>query len=382
MIPYARPKIFKKDIAKVNTVLNSQFLTTGPEIPKFENKLKKKLNSKYALTVNSATSALHLCCLAMGLSKKDYLWTSSITFVASANCGIYCGAKIDLIDIDDETLNISIDKLEEKLIIAKKNNKLPKIIIPVHLGGNPCDMKSLKRLSKVYKFKIIEDASHAIGAIYNKFLIGSCKYSDACVFSFHPVKIITSGEGGAMLTNDKNLARKFSSLRNHGIIRKNFSKKSGYDWYYEQKNLGFNYRLNDIEAALGNSQLNKLNKFILRRNNIAKYYLKNLNNQYIKCQQINLKSVSSYHLFIIRTKPNLRKLIYENLKKNKIITSFHYIPIYRHPFYKQFKFNKKNFLASEKYYKEGLSLPMYFGLSNIIQNKIIRVINDTIKKNT
>ena len=382
MIPYARPKIFKKDIAKVNTVLNSQFLTTGPEIPKFENKLKKKLNSKYALTVNSATSALHLCCLAMGLSKNDYLWTSSITFVASANCGIYCGAKIDLIDIDDETLNISIDKLEEKLIIAKKNNKLPKIIIPVHLGGNPCDMKSLKRLSKVYKFKIIEDASHAIGATYNKFLIGSCKYSDACVFSFHPVKIITSGEGGAMLTNDKKLALKFSSLRNHGIVRKNLGKKSEYDWYYEQKNLGFNYRLNDIEAALGNSQLNKLNKFILRRNNLAKYYLKNLNNQYIKCQQIDLKSVSSYHLFIIRTKPNLRRLIYENLKKNKIITSFHYIPIYRHPFYKQFKYNKKIFLASEKYYKEGLSLPMYFGLSNTIQNKIIRVINDTIKKNT
>ena len=382
MIPYARPKIFKKDIAKVNTVLNSQFLTTGPEIPKFENKLKKKLNSKYALTVNSATSALHLCCLAMGLSKNDYLWTSSITFVASANCGIYCGAKIDLIDIDDETLNISIDKLEDKLLIAKKKNKLPKIIIPVHLGGNPCDMKNLKRLSKVYKFKIIEDASHAIGATYNKIQIGSCKYSDACVFSFHPVKIITSGEGGAMLTNDKNLARKFSLLRSHGIVRKNVSKSSGYDWYYEQKNLGFNYRLNDIEAALGSSQLNKLNKFIKRRNNLAKYYLKKLNKQYIKCQQVNLNSVSSYHLFIIRTKPSLRKLIYENLKKNKIITSFHYIPIYRHPFYKQFKFNKKNFFYSEKYYKEGLSLPMYFGLTNLIQNKIIKVVNDTIKKNT
>lgn len=382
MIPYARPKIFKKDIAKVNKVLNSQFLTTGPEIPKFENKLKKKLNSKYALTVNSATSALHLCCLAMGLSKNDYLWTSSITFVASANCGIYCGAKIDLIDIDDETLNISIDKLEDKLLIAKKKNKLPKIIIPVHLGGNPCDMKNLKRLSKVYKFKIIEDASHAIGATYNKIQIGSCKYSDACVFSFHPVKIITSGEGGAMLTNDKNLARKFSLLRSHGIVRKNVSKSSGYDWYYEQKNLGFNYRLNDIEAALGSSQLNKLNKFVKRRNNLAKYYLKNLNKQYIKCQQVNLKSVSSYHLFIIRTKPSLRKLIYENLKKNKIITSFHYIPIYRHPFYKQFKFNKKNFFYSEKYYKEGLSLPMYFGLTNLIQNKIIKVVNDTIKKNT
>lgn len=382
MIPYARPKIFKKDIAKVNKVLNSQFLTTGPEIPKFENKLKKKLNSKYALTVNSATSALHLCCLAMGLSKNDYLWTSSITFVASANCGIYCGAKIDLIDIDDETLNISIDKLEDKLLIAKKKNKLPKIIIPVHLGGNPYDMKNLKRLSKVYKFKIIEDASHAIGATYNKIQIGSCKYSDACVFSFHPVKIITSGEGGAMLTNDKNLARKFSLLRSHGIVRKNVSKSSGYDWYYEQKNLGFNYRLNDIEAALGSSQLNKLNKFVKRRNNLAKYYLKNLNKQYIKCQQVNLKSVSSYHLFIIRTKPSLRKLIYENLKKNKIITSFHYIPIYRHPFYKQFKFNKKNFFYSEKYYKEGLSLPMYFGLTNLIQNKIIKVVNDTIKKNT
>ena len=243
-------------------------------------------------------------------------------------------------------------------------------------------MKNIKRLSKIYKFKIIEDASHAVGATYNKFPIGSCKFSDACVFSFHPVKIITSGEGGAMLTNDKNLARKFSLLRNHGIVRENMSKRSRYDWYYEQKNLGFNYRLNDIEAALGNSQLFKLKKFVLRRNYLAKSYLKNLNNNYLKFQEINLKSISSYHLFIIRTKPSLRKIIYENLKKNKIITSFHYIPIYRHPFYKKFKFKKKNFLASEKYYKEGLSLPMYFGLSNKIQNKIIGVVNDTIKKNT
>ena len=262
MTPYARPKIFKQDIINVNKVLKSQYLTTGPEILKFEKKLSSLCKSRYALTSNSATSALHLSCLALGLTKNDYVWTSSITFVASANCALYCGAKIELVDIDPDSLNISIEKLEKKLIKARDNNKLPKIIIPVHLGGNPCEMKSLKKLSKKYKFKIIEDASHAIGASYDGSLIGSCSYSDACVFSFHPVKIITTGEGGAMLTNNKDIALKFSMLRSHGIVRDKLLKKSHYAWYYEQRSLGYNYRMNEMEASLGSSQLNKLKKII------------------------------------------------------------------------------------------------------------------------
>ena len=379
MTPYARPKIFKQDIINVNKVLKSQYLTTGPEILKFEKKLSSLCKSRYALTSNSATSALHLCCLALGLTKNDYVWTSSITFVASANCALYCGAKIELVDIDPDSLNISIEKLEKKLIKARDNNKLPKIIIPVHLGGNPCEMKSLKKLSKKYKFKIIEDASHAIGASYDGSLIGSCSYSDACVFSFHPVKIITTGEGGAMLTNNKDIALKFSMLRSHGIVRDKLLKKSHYAWYYEQRSLGYNYRMNEMEASLGSSQLNKLKKFIKERNEIANYYKKNLNSKIVKFQKVDKFTRSSYHLFIIRTNKILRKIIYDKLKENGITTSFHYIPVYRQPYYEKFKFSKKNFLVSEEYYHDGLSIPLYCGFNKKTQDKVIKIINNITK---
>ena len=379
MTPYARPKIFKQDIINVNKVLKSQYLTTGPEILKFEKKLSSLCKSRYALTSNSATSALHLCCLALGLTKNDYVWTSSITFVASANCALYCGAKIELVDIDPDSLNISIEKLEKKLIKARDNNKLPKIIIPVHLGGNPCEMKSLKKLSKKYKFKIIEDASHAIGASYDGSLIGSCSYSDACVFSFHPVKIITTGEGGAMLTNNKDIASKFSMLRSHGIVRDKLLKKSHYAWYYEQRSLGYNYRMNEMEASLGSSQLNKLKKFIKERNEIANYYKKNLNSKIVKFQKVDKFTRSSYHLFIIRTNKILRKIIYDKLKENGITTSFHYIPVYRQPYYEKFKFSKKNFLVSEEYYNDGLSIPLYCGFNKKTQDKVIKIINNITK---
>ena len=379
MTPYARPKIFKQDIINVNKVLKSQYLTTGPEILKFEKKLSSLCKSRYALTSNSATSALHLSCLALGLTKNDYVWTSSITFVASANCALYCGAKIELVDIDPDSLNISIEKLEKKLIKARDNNKLPKIIIPVHLGGNPCEMKNLKKLSKKYKFKIIEDASHAIGASYDGSLIGSCSYSDACVFSFHPVKIITTGEGGAMLTNNKDIALKFSMLRSHGIVRDKLLKKSHYAWYYEQRSLGYNYRMNEMEASLGSSQLNKLKKFIKERNEIANYYKKNLNSKIVKFQKVDKFTRSSYHLFIIRTNKILRKKIYDKLKESGITTSFHYIPVYRQPYYEKFKFSKKNFLVSEEYYNDGLSIPLYCGFNKKTQDKVIKIINNITK---
>ena len=378
MIPYSRQKISSNDIKAVNKVLKSKFLTTGPKVIEFENKLSRVFKSKYALSVNSATSALHLACLSFGLKQNDYVWTSSISFVASANCALYCGAKVDFVDIDPDTLNMSIKDLERKLVIAKKNRKLPKIIIPVHLGGNACDMKSIYKLSKKYKFKILEDASHAVGSYYNGKPVGSCEYSDACIFSFHPVKIITTAEGGAILTNNKDIFKKISSLRNHGIERIRLKKKKTFDWYYEQQNLGFNYRLSDIQCALGISQLNNLNLIIKRRNYLVKQYKKYLYLDNLKIQKIDEKCSSSFHLFIIMTTYKDRIKIFKKLKSIGVTTSFHYIPIYRHPYYVRKKFNIKQYRNSEKYYKEGMSIPLFYDLSIKQIKKISQQINKII----
>lgn len=372
IIPHARQLIDQKDINSVSKVLKSNFLTTGPKIREFEAKLKLKFGSKFATVVNSATSALHLACLSLNLSKNDTVWTTAISFVASANCAIYCGAKIDFIDINNDTFNICEKKLEEKLKITKKN-KLPKIVIVVHLSGHPANLRKIKQLSKKYSFKIIEDASHAIGSKFNHKLIGDCKFSDACIFSFYPTKIITSGEGGCVLTNSKKIFQEISLLRSHGI-KKDIKSKSN-PWYYDQIKLGFNYRMNDLEAALGISQLSKLTSFVNERNRIAKIYQKNLNLKKIQFQSLLDSSSSSMHLFIIRVKSNLRKKIYQHLKKKNILTNLHYIPIYRHSFYKKYKINKNFYLNSEKYYREAISLPIYCGLQNKYQMKIINIIN-------
>ena len=365
MIPYSRQKIFKEDIDSVKKVLRSDFLTAGPQVDIFETELKKKFNSKYATCVNSATSGLHIACMALGLTKGDYLWTSGISFVASANCGLYCGAKIDLVDIDVNTFNISVSKLTQKLKLAAKEKKVPKILVVVHMGGNPCEMNEIHKLSIKYNFKIIEDASHATGSYYKNYIVGDCKYSDVCVFSFHPVKIFTSGEGGAVLTNQKKIFQKLSILRSHGIQKesKKLKKKKQLDWFYEQQLLGYNYRISDIHAALGNSQLKKIELFTKKRNYINKIYREKFKNFPIKFQFVEKKDFSSFHLVIVLFKnQKIRNKIFNHLRKKNYFVNLHYIPIYRHPFYKKFNLNYSAYPNCEDYYKRALSIPVYYDL--------------------
>ena len=365
MIPYSRQKIFKEDIDCVKKVLKSDFLTTGPQVNIFEKELKKKFKSKYVTCVNSATSGLHLACMALGLSKGDYLWTSGISFVASSNCALYCGSNIDFVDIDIQTFNISVLNLKHKLILAKKQKKLPKILVVVHMAGNPCEMKEIYRLSIKYNFKIIEDASHAAGSYYKNQIIGNCKYSDICIFSFHPVKIFTSGEGGAILTNKKKISQKLNMLRNHGIQRdsKKFKKKKQLAYYYEQQSLGYNYRISDIQAALGNSQLRKIKLFTKKRNFIYNFYRKKLKNLPVKFQYIEKNDFSSFHLVIILFKnQKIRNKIFNQLRKKNYFVNLHYIPIYRHPFYKKYNIKYLSYPNCEDYYKRALSIPVYYDL--------------------
>ncbi len=382
MIPYSKHKLFKSDISDVNKVLKSDFLTSGPVVPLFEKDLGKRFNSKYVTCVNSATSALHLSCMAIGLKEGDYLWTSAISFVASANCAIYCGAKVDFVDIDIDTFNISLECLKEKLKSAKKLNKLPKALVVVHMGGNPCKMKEIKKLSNLYNFKIIEDASHASGSYYKNQIIGNCKYSDVSVFSFHPVKIITSGEGGAILTNEKKIYEKTQILRSHGIEKnkKKFKGKEKLSWYYEQKLLGYNYRMSDILASLGRSQLKKIKLFTSFRNKIFKLYKKKFSNLNVTFQKIDKNDFSSFHLVIILLKnKKIRDKVFVNMRKNKFFVNLHYIPIYRHPFYEKQKFNIANFPNAENYYERALSIPVYYGLKNKDFLKFENILTKSLK---
>jgi len=382
VIPYSRQYIDNSDIDSVKRVLKSSYLTTGPQINKFEKLVSKYCGSKYSVAFNSATSALHIACMALKIKKGDILWTSPISFVASANCGLYCGAKIDFVDIDIETFNISLHKLEKKLIQAKKNKKLPKVLVVVHLGGLSCKMKEINKLSKKFKFKIIEDASHALGASYHNSKVGSCKFSDITVFSFHPVKIITSAEGGIATTNQKKLADKMSILREHGIVRKksNFTERSHGNWFYQQQYLGFNYRLSDVHAALGINQLKRINKFINRRNYIASIYKKELKNLPIKFQTVLKNSFSTYHLLIILVEKNIRNKLFEYLRNKNILVNIHYIPIFIHPYHKPKNLNKNKFRNSLEYYSRAISLPNYYDLSQKNLNKVIILIKKFYKK--
>ena len=372
-IPYGRQYISDNDIQAVKKVLNSNYLTQGPNVDKFEKKISKFCNSKFAVAVNSATSALHLSCLALNLGKDDILWTSPISFVASSNCALHCQAKVDFVDIDLENFNICPKKLENKLIKTKKTQR-PKILVVVHLGGLSCDMVKIKKLALKYNFKIIEDASHAIGSKYKKSLVGSCKFSDITVFSFHPVKIITTGEGGIATTNNQRLYHKIKLLREHGVQKKQAKIKGKIDgpWFYQQQHLGFNFRLSDIHASLGISQLSKIKKFLKIRQRIAKIYIKRLQDLPVFFQKIDDEYFSSYHLFIIRVNKKIRLKLFNFLKKSKINVNIHYIPIYKHLFYeKNFRFNKNDFSESEKYYETAISLPIFPGLKDKDQNYII-----------
>lgn len=373
VIKYSTQNIDSNDIKSVVKTLKSDYITEGPIVRKFEKVLCNFAKSKNATVVNSASTALIIACSALNLSNKDILWTTPITFVSSANCAFYFNAKVDFVDIDHDTFNLDVDKLEKKLISAKKKNKLPKILVIVHLGGSPCNLKKIRQLSKKYNFYIIEDASHALGAKYQKINIGNSIFSDITIFSFHPVKSITTGEGGALLTNNKQLHEKIQILRSNGIIkdRKKLTISNKPAWYYEQKFLSSNFKMNAIQAALGVSQMKRLKKFINKRNLIASKYEKKLPNKNLKFQKILKNTLSSRHLFIIYIDNNLRDKLYNFLKKNKIQTNLHYIPIYRHPYYKRFNINKKNFLNAEEYYSKALSLPIHFNLSNQEQNYII-----------
>lgn len=379
IIPYNRQHIDTSDIKLVNKVLKSDLITQGPNVGKFEKAIAKRVKSKYAVASNSATSSLHLACMAIGLKKGDWLWTSPNSFVASSNCGLLCGAKIDFIDINPRTYNLDVDRLEKKLVKAKKSKKLPKVVVPVHFAGLPCEMKKIFELSKKYKFKIIEDASHALGAKYNSEDIGNCKYSDIAVFSFHPIKMITTIEGGVATTNNQKYADQMSKLRTHGIVKEKFKmkrKKEG-NWYYEQNDLGLNYRMNDVQAALGLSQLKKLNMFLKKRREIAKLYIKKLKKLPVNFQLENLKLKSSYHLFVIEIQKGkkLKKKIFDILRRNNILVNVHYIPIHLQPYYmKNFGFKKGQFKLAENYYDRAISLPIYYSLSNSRVQRIINLI--------
>lgn len=382
-IPYSRQNISKDDINNVIKILKSDYLTSGPETEKFEKLISNYLGVKYAVVVNSATSALHLSCLALGLKKNDYFCTSNNSFVASANCGVLCGAKPVLLDIDLQDFNLCIRTLSEKL---KQIKKKPKIVIPVHLAGYPCKMDKLKKLSKIYKFKILEDASHAFGSFFKKNKIGSCKYSDIAVFSFHPVKIFTSGEGGVAVTNDYSLYEKLKILRNHGITKskKNFIYKAKNFAYYEQLFLGLNYRLSDIHASLGISQLNKINIFYKKRISLKKEYDRQLRDLPFIFPKYNIKNKFSNHLYILMINPKktqkTRNQLMNYLRKRKIITSIHYMPIHKQPYYRKYKFNNKMFKNCNFFYENAISLPIYPNLSSAKQKYIILAIKKFFKK--
>ena len=377
-VPYARQSINEEDIAAVTNVLRSDFLTQGPAVPAFEHAIRTYCNAAYGVAMNSATSALHVACLALGVGPGDIVWTSPISFVASANCALYCGARVDFVDIDPDTFNMSVAALSAKLEAAKLVNALPKVVIPVHLAGQSCDMVSINALAKKYSFRVIEDASHAIGGAFQGAPVGSCQYSDITILSFHPVKIITSGEGGMALTNNAALADSMSRTRSHGITRdaQNFANLSDGPWYYEQQSLGFNYRLTDIAAALGLSQFKRIDSFVSRRNEIAHTYDELFAGSTIATPIIPVDVVSAFHLYIIRLpfENTQKQRFFEIAHKNNVGLNVHYIPIYRQPYFAKMGFSPNDFQSAEKYYSDAVSIPMYADLTYEQQQHVASVL--------
>ncbi len=377
MIPYGRQNISEADIRAVIDVLRSDFLTQGPAVPAFERAVAEYCGARHAVAVNSATSALHLACLALDVGPGDYVWTSPITFVASANCALYCGASVDFVDIDPATYNLSVDCLKEKLQQAEKSGCLPKIVIPVHLCGLSCDMESIYRLSRQYGFKIIEDASHAIGGKYRGEPVGNCRYSDICIFSFHPVKIITTGEGGMALTNDAQLAKRMALLRSHGITREyeDMTHEADGPWYYQQIALGFNYRMTDMQAALGLSQLNRLDMFVNRRHELAEIYRLHLTGLPVNWQLQAHDCRSSLHLFVIRLQLSQIETshleVFRQLRSADIGVNLHYIPVHLQPFYQNKGFKQGDYPQAEKYYAEVITLPIY---PDLLEAQVLQIV--------
>lgn len=384
MIPYARQDINEDDIAAVEQVLRGDWLTQGPTIPKFEETVARRVGARHACAVNSGTSALHLACLAAGLSPGQRLWTTPITFVASANCARYCGAEVDFVDIDPRTHNICPDALEEKLKRAELENTLPKVVIAVDFAGQPADWGRLRLLANQYRFVLIDDASHALGATYRGDSLGSGRFADFTVFSFHPVKIITTGEGGMILTNDFLKARRLALLRSHGITR-DTADMEGFaegDWYYQQLELGFNYRMTDIQAALGLSQMQRLDSFIARRRELAANYDKFLRDLPVTRPWLSPDVLSAWHLYVIRIDTHEARLsrreVFDSFRAAGIQVNVHYIPVYLHPYYRRLGFTAGYCPEAERYYRECISLPMYANLSQTDQKRVVQVLTDTL----
>ena len=384
MIYYGKQSISENDIEAIESVLRSDFLTQGPMIERFEKKVAEYCGAKYAVAVTNATSALHIACIAAGLGKGDYLWTSPITFVASANCGRYCGANVDFVDIDAKTCNMSIIALEEKLQQAKKDGKLPKIVVPVHLAGQSCDMKRIYELSKEYGFTVLEDASHALGADYIGNKVGSCQFSDMAVFSFHPVKIITTGEGGMVLTNNHELYKKLKLLRSHGITRNEneMTHKSDGSWYYQQIDLGLNYRMTDIQAALGLSQMDRLDEFVKHRRYLATRYDELLKDLPLTTPYVSSDTVSSWHIYIVRVDFNrvkkTKQKIFDAMKKKGVALNLHYIPVHTQPYYVRLGTKANDCPEAMRYYAEAFTLPLYVELSDDEQCEVVKALKECL----
>ena len=385
MIPYGRQEITRADIEEVVSVLQSDYLTQGPQVPRFEKSVTVHVGAKHALAMNSATSALHVACLALGLGPGDWLWTSPITFVASANCGLYCGAQVDFVDIDPRTYNLCPVTLEAKLKKAEKLGRLPKVLVAVHLCGQPCDMAAIFELGQKYGFKIIEDASHAIGGRYKGQSIGNCRYSDITVFSFHPVKIITTAEGGMALTNSDALASEMALLRSHGITRDTTQMTHHPDgpWYYQQIGLGFNYRMTELQAALGASQMQRLELYVARRHELARRYDQILADLPVTTPWQHPDSYSGMHLYVIRLQldkiKKTHRQIFEGLREHGIGVNLHYIPVHTQPYYQRMGFGAGDYPEAEQYYAEAISLPMFQTLTEEQQDMVLDALRSNIQ---
>ncbi|MDO9461213.1 MAG: UDP-4-amino-4,6-dideoxy-N-acetyl-beta-L-altrosamine transaminase [Alphaproteobacteria bacterium] len=383
-IPYGRQDISQADVDAVVEVLRSDFLTQGPAVPRFEAAVASHCGVSHALAVNSATSALHMACLSLGLGPGDWLWTSPVTFVASANCGLYCGAQVDFVDIDPRAYNICPGALADKLEQAERAGCLPKVLVAVHLCGQPCDMRAIKLLSQRYGFKIIEDASHAIGGKYLGVPIGSCQYSDITVFSFHPVKIITTAEGGMAVTNSAELAAKMSLLRSHGITRdpEQMTHESDGPWYYQQIDLGFNYRMTELQAALGVSQMERLSAYVARRHELADRYDELLAGLPVTTPWQHADGYSGLHLYVIRLQLDKinrsHRQVFESLRNAGIGVNLHYIPVHTQPYFQRMGFKPADFPRSMGYYREAISLPMFQALTDAQQDRVISALGKAL----